>query len=373
MSRVADRVDARSPVPAWTVLGAVGAALLAAALLNFGQETREFGLAAGPLVAAAMAVSLAGGVLYASARLRRSNADGAEVWAVTLSALAVGLFVALGYGLTILVRLAEGRSIAEPLFPVVVMGSLGLLAGVVIGWERVERRRVTASVRESRDALAFANSLLRHDVRNALQVVDARSSLLADHEDPDVREAASIIRGQVDSIDTLVAEVRSVTDVLTGDPDPKTVDLAVLLADVLEAAEEGHPGLAVERDFPDELPVHGGEALYAVFRNLVDNAAEHAAEGPVTVTVSGERANGRVSVTVADDGRGVPDADRDSIFERGVSSNGGGQGLYVASTIVDRLGGTMTVEDSDLGGAAFVVELPGADRNTEEVAAELTG
>jgi signal transduction histidine kinase len=68
---------------------------------------------------------------------------------------------------------------------------------------------------------------------------------------------------------------------------------------------------------------------------------------------------------VADDGPGIPEAERERVFESGVSSDGGGHGLYVARTIVDTLDGDIRVEESELGGAAFVVELPLADEQED--------
>lgn len=366
VSRVRDGISAYSPVPAWAALCCVGVAALAVALANLISEVAVFGLTPGPLFAGAMGISLSSGVIYSADQLRRSDANPPEAWTVTLSSLAVGMFVEFGYGLTIVVRRVEGRSTTEPVFPLVVMGTLGLLGGAVVGWERVKRRWVTASVVESRDALGFTNSLLRHDVRNALQVIDGRAVLLTDHDDEQVREHATTIRGQVDSLDGLIGEVRSVTDVLTGEFDRTTVDLAEILGAVLDAAEDGHPDLAVERDFPDTLLATADDALYPVFRNLVDNAAEHAASGSVRVRVSGQRSGDRVRVRVADDGQGIPESERDRIFEQGVSTGDGGYGLYVVKTIVDRLDGSIAVEDSSLGGAAVVVDLPAADRKPQD-------
>jgi len=270
---VRDETGAFSPVPAWATLRCIGAVALAVALGNFISEVAVFGLTPGPLFAAAMGVSLASSVIF-------------------------------GYGLTIFVRRIGDRPVTEPAFQLVVMESVGLLGGAVVGWERVKRRRVTASVVESRDALGFTNSLLRHDVRNALQVIDGRAVVLADHDDEEVREHATTIRGQVDSLDGLIGEVRSVTDVLTGEFEPTTVDVTRIIGDVLDAAENGHPNLAVEdSDLGGALPATADDALYPVFRNLVDNAAEHAASGSVRVRVSGRGSGDRICVRVADDGK----------------------------------------------------------------------
>ena len=90
--------------------------------------------------------------------------------------------------------------------------------------------------------------------------------------------------------------------------------------------------------------------------------------------MTGRREDDEAVVRVADDGPGIPESERDRVFERGVSTDGGGYGLYVAETVVERLGGDIYVEESDLGGAAFVVEVPLAeDPNTADDSSEETG
>ena len=112
--------------------------------------------------------------------------------------------------------------------------------------------------------------------------------------------------------------------------------------------------------------VHGRrDALARTVRNLVDNAARHA-ESLVAVTL--QTADETVELAVVDDGPGVPEADRERIFERftrldeGRARDAGGMGLglAVAKGTVERYGGTVTVEDAQPHGARFVVRLPAA-------------
>jgi signal transduction histidine kinase len=105
------------------------------------------------------------------------------------------------------------------------------------------------------------------------------------------------------------------------------------------------------------------EQLRRAVRNLVHNATRHASG---RVTVSLEEVDSSVVLTVDDDGPGVPDSERDRVFERFTrldssrSSSDGGTGLGLAITrdIVERHGGSVTVEDSSAAGARFVVRLP---------------
>jgi len=364
VTRPGRRFERLVPVRPWVVLAVVGGLLAGYAAWHYWREIRAIGFGVGPVVAAALGVSLATTVVYAALRLRRGDFTAHEEWLVVGSSLGAGLFTALAYGVTVAVRYFEGRPLVEPAFPLLVIGTLGLLGGVVIGNEYVATRRLTEQARESRDAMVFTNDLLRHDVRNALQVVDGHATVLADHEDEQVRESAATIRGQTESLERIVTEVESVVEVLTGEATGEVVDLTAVLADVTASLAAEQSGVTVEYEEGDELPVAGGEALYPVFSNLIGNAIEHANE-PVTVSVSARRVGEAGFVRVADDGPGIPEGERNRVFERGVSTDGGGHGLYVAETVVTRLGGEIGVAESDLGGAAFVVEVPLARMETE--------
>jgi signal transduction histidine kinase len=104
-------------------------------------------------------------------------------------------------------------------------------------------------------------------------------------------------------------------------------------------------------------------SLAQVVRNLVDNAARHA-DRSVTVTV--REVADAVELSVEDDGPGIPEDQRERVFERFVrldeararDAGGSGLGLAIVKEIVTAHGGTVAVSSARLGGASFVVRLP---------------
>ncbi|GAB3997873.1 sensor histidine kinase [Nocardioides marmoraquaticus] len=144
------------------------------------------------------------------------------------------------------------------------------------------------------------------------------------------------------------------------------VDADVDLDDLVlaEAARLRSKGLDVDASRVAPGRVRGdGLALAQVLRNLADNAARHAT-GAVRLSC---RADGSVvEVRVEDDGSGVPEADRERVFDRFVrldeararDAGGSGLGLAIVRDAVRAHDGTVVVDRSDLGGAAFVVRLP---------------
>ncbi|MFT2017827.1 sensor histidine kinase [Streptomyces sp. 796.1] len=168
-------------------------------------------------------------------------------------------------------------------------------------------------------------------------------------------------------------------------PAPVLLPLAPLIR--AELAQRTGDRIAVRVEELADVQISGSRSQLArVLGNLLDNAQRHAAH---TVTVAlrregAERAGssatpgaavvgrapgspaGWAVLTVTDDGVGVPEAERERIFERFVrlddarsrDDGGAGLGLAIARDVVVRYGGALTVRDAPGGGACFVVRLP---------------
>ncbi len=216
---------------------------------------------------------------------------------------------------------------------------------------------------EQRDDLRLLNQVMRHDIRNDLQLIGAYAELLEDHVDEEGEEYLEIIKESTESATDLTTTARDLARVmLDADSEVRSVSIEGVLAQQVEELRSGHPGavVAIEGSIPD-VEVAGNDMLGSVFRNLLANAIQHNDETPPTVTVSAVERDGVVEVRVADNGPGVPDAQSEEIFgrgEKGLESSGAGIGLYLVQSLVDTYGGDVFVEDNDPEGAVFVVELP---------------
>ena len=116
----------------------------------------------------------------------------------------------------------------------------------------------------------------------------------------------------------------------------------------------------------EPLPVVPGdpEELRTLFANLIANAVRHGAPAAPRVHVGAERRGLGWQLTFADDGEGVPDGERQRIFQlfrrlhpRG-AQRGSGVGLALCRRIVERHGGAIWVDDAEDGGSVFFVSLP---------------
>lgn len=139
----------------------------------------------------------------------------------------------------------------------------------------------------------------------------------------------------------------------------------------LDTAGGGAPGrtdLQVEVSVEPARLVGDPDALQRVVRNLVDNARRHARERMSLGLTVDRTAPGspRATIVVDDDGEGVPDTQKDTVFDRFArldadrarGTGGSGLGLAIVAEITRSHGGQVRVEDAPGGGARFLVELP---------------
>jgi signal transduction histidine kinase len=351
-------------VPPAVVLVALGVTLLGLSLTRLFLRLREVMVLGGPMLAAWGNASLSLVVIYVGYRLSRSDYDTQHRWTITGGAL-LGTVIGIAIqSYAFVIRIAEGRPLDAPIFPIVLLAAVGALGGAAIAVQYVNTRIEAERAREARDAMAFTNSLLRHDIRNGLQIVRSHAELVEKADDDRLQRSGAAIDRQVDSLNELIKEVRAVSTVLLEEAEPEPIDLSTMLTDVVATARESHPAATFELDVPDRTFVAGTQALVPVFTNLLNNAVQHTS-ADATVRVTAEHGGDSVVATVADDGPGIPEAERDRVFERGVSDEDGGLGLHIVATIIERSGGSVRIEESKLGGAAFVVTLPEADVEAE--------
>ena len=229
--------------------------------------------------------------------------------------------------------------------------------------ERLLRER-TDELETRTTQMEFINSILRHDVLNGMTVIRSRAAILEDDLDGRQYDYAETILRWCDDITAFVERVQAVLNAL-GSQDSiavGTVDVADFLREEVARLSQTYPDVTFEVDLPTTVFVEADELLADVVGNIATNAIEHNDVEGLTVRVSAERHDDVVQFRIADDGQGVAQERRESVFRRGEShakSAGSGFGLFFVDAMVDAYGGDVRIEDNDPG-AAFVIELPPA-------------
>jgi two-component system sensor histidine kinase BaeS len=216
---------------------------------------------------------------------------------------------------------------------------------------------------------------LSHELRTPLATLAVFVDGLEDGVVPADAAAFATMRHQVDRLQRLASDVREVAraeeDAL--DLHPGLVDPVDLADTAVAAAAPRYTarGVALRTVHSGPVPPVRGDddRLQQVLGNLLDNALQHTpAGGHVTIDVTAHAVLHAVTITVTDDGAGIPVDQLDSIFDRfhradparsGADGSGSGLGLTIARAIVHAHGGTITAHSRGPGtGAAFTLTLP---------------
>lgn len=216
--------------------------------------------------------------------------------------------------------------------------------------------RIQALVDAQRNTLAAAS----HELRSPLARIRMAVELLAERNDPELRAR---IERDVGELDELIEEIllASRLDTLEKPDHGEHLDLRDLAAE-----EAGRAGAEIAGD---PIAVMGEARLLArLIRNLVENAQRHAPGSPIEVETRAE--GDQAILRVMDRGPGVPEDDRERIFEpfyrrpgmREGQDKGVGLGLALVRQIARRHGGTAICRPRDGGGTCFEITLPVAGR-----------
>ena len=148
-----------------------------------------------------------------------------------------------------------------------------------------------------------------------------------------------------------------------GHPVITEVNINEILDDLLEflVSELDFKNIKVKRDYQDHLPIirSDNSKLRQVFQNIVLNAVSAVEkDGEISLTTRAEQ-NG-VTVTVADNGPGIPKENIDQVFDPLFTTKpeGTGLGLSICLNITQKLGGSISVRSKPKRGASFVIQLP---------------
>lgn len=251
-----------------------------------------------------------------------------------------------------------------PIFVAVILLATGLLIAAV--WQ-LQRENAVMQMRSN-----FVAEV-SHELRTPLtQVRMFTESLLFERlrSPDDRRRALSIINRESQRLIHMVENILSFSDANRSRDDLalQVQDIGPLITTVVAEFQV----LADATDTIIETSIQSGvianvdaDAMRQVLLNLLDNATKYGPDGQ-TVVVELSQESDTARIAVSDQGPGIPEAERERIWggyyrlerERAAAIAGAGIGLAVVGELVSKHDGSVRVEDSERGGARFVIELP---------------
>lgn len=297
-------------------------------------------------------------------------------WAVALVPVVMIAAIASGIGVTSYAMFINEHDMGI----LIVVLAAALPVALVMGlWlSMITRRLLRRAVEEAaaRNAEAEMEKTRRqlvagvsHDLRTPLAGIGALAEAVEDGVAEDQPAALRQIRTEVDRMDAMVSDLLALSHLQSGAPlEQAPVDLRDLISDALAGgrALASGAGVSVDGEASPGLVVHGdARQLSRVLDNLVSNAVRHTVPGG-RVVILASREGHSASVRVNDQCGGIPEAERERIFEAGYQASsartpgrgcGAGLGLAIVAEIVARHDGSVSVTDSE-GGCCLRVDLP---------------
>lgn len=234
--------------------------------------------------------------------------------------------------------------------------------------------------RRYENTLRILNRVLRHNLRNDANVIlgyiDAVQTELdtpelrgyLDNAEAKLQEIVSQAETARD-LDTLITEKAKTTN--------KPVRVDTMLAQTVDRFRSEFPEstITVTNTAEHDVVALADEALQKVFDALVENAIEHNESATPVVEIELEAAEHTVTVSVGDNGPGIPESQHDQVFgreEKDQVHHGQGLSLFFVDQMIEKYKGDIWIEPNEPTGTVFVVELRTPERDPPSTTAQNT-
>lgn len=222
-------------------------------------------------------------------------------------------------------------------------------------------------------AIGELSAGVAHDLRSPLGAIKnaayyTRNKLKGTEllkENPRIGEFLEIMDDEIESSNQILTDLMDFAR--TNPPNASPIEAEAVVDGTISRVQV-KDNVQVRKDFEPGIPrvSADSEQLRRVFTNFIKNADEAMPDGG-TITVSGKALNGTVELKFADTGEGIPEENLHRVLDPlfTTKTRGIGLGLAIVNTIVERHGGTVSVDSTVGEGTTFTVALPAADTEEE--------
>ncbi len=227
---------------------------------------------------------------------------------------------------------------------------VGLLS---IGTDITERKRAEKALYQANKKLNLLSRITRHDINNQLTVVQGYLTIMErDQNDPTRTEYFRRINTSAQRISSMIRFTKEYEQI--GVNAPLRHDCRTLIE---SAVREAMPGkVLVINNIPVGMDIFADPLIVKVFYNIIDNAVRYG-EKITTIRLSFEERDGYRVIVCEDDGVGIPDDEKEKIFDPGFGKNTG-MGLFLSREILDITGILIRETGVPGTGARFEITVP---------------
>lgn len=222
---------------------------------------------------------------------------------------------------------------------------------------------------EREQRISVLNRILRHNVRNELNVAIGHLSMIEDRTSGVEREHVRTAEESIDRVVELAERARHVEQTLRTGETAVVVSAATVADRVVADARERHPDAVIDYELTDgadadaAVRVVDGDLFELALAELVDNGVVHNHREMPRVTVRVDPTGERVRVTIADNGPGIPEQETDVLDSRIETQveHGSGLGLWLVMWTASLSAGDLSFSENEPHGSVVTLSLPSAE------------
>jgi signal transduction histidine kinase len=244
----------------------------------------------------------------------------------------------------------------------------GALLYVLLRASRAPLQQLNAELTRQNEELSVLHRVLRHNLRNDLNVIEGNSELLVRTEESTRRtEIYDRIQRRVDRMLSYTTRAADIREVKERSDQYHTVDLAELLPSLIAAHPAVTDDVSVTLSVSDAVDVRVNPLFREAVAELITNAVRNADSDAVSLSITADSAAGEpgtVELTIADDGPGLPSFVH-AVFEDGNYDqlvHLDGLGLWFVYWTITDMNGTFAIDDAGESGTTITLTLPRPDR-----------
>ena len=221
----------------------------------------------------------------------------------------------------------------------------------------IQQRETTADLDRRKQVTRILNRILRHNLRNDLNVIQGYVSMLAAEFDSPP-EYYTVITRNIEQLRSLTNKARIFDEAVERTHDTETYSILELFNTIAADVRSEYPAVTFRLDVPDDATVQARPPIKRALLELIENAAKHGGADSI-VTVSASQSETETRIRITDTGPGLSDLEREAM-EGGLEealSHGGGLGHAMVNWIVSNHDGAIDTTVNDRG-TTITITLP---------------
>lgn len=206
------------------------------------------------------------------------------------------------------------------------------------------------------------NRVLRHDLRNDMNVVVGHADILVESLNSERVRHAETIQQKASNLVRLGEKVRKIDQRLHGrDRELQRINLSRIIDEEVSSIHESHPNSSI-RTRVEDVDIWGDTLVRSAIQNILENAIEHNdQEAPeIDVVATRNEETDRIEIRISDNGPGIPEAEQ-RVITAGIETpleHISGLGLWLVKWIVEGMDGELAIENLDPRGSAVTISFP---------------